>query len=68
MKNSRLWNKYKGEQMKVWYFVLYALYLLFGCFTIMFIGYYLNMPVWISYLVGGIWGFIVGTDAQQRFN
>lgn len=54
--------------MKVWYFVLYALYLLFGCFTIMFIGFYLNMPVWDSYLVGGIWGFIVGTDAQQGFN
>ena len=54
--------------MKVWYFVLYALYLLFGCFTLAFITYTAGAPVWVMYLAGGIWGFIVGTDANKRFN
>lgn len=54
--------------MKVWYFVLYALYIFFGSFAIMFIGFYLNLPVWISYLIGCVWGYIVGKDATKRFN
>lgn len=52
--------------MKIKYILLYMLYILFGSFTIMFIGFYLNLPVWISYLIGSVWGFIVGTDIENR--
>lgn len=47
--------------------VLYLLYLFFGCFTIASIIYAIGLPVWIMYLAGGIWGFIIGTDANKRF-
>lgn len=53
--------------MKVWYFILYMLYLLFGCFTLAFVMYSSGTPVWVIYLTGGIWGYIVGTDANKRF-
>lgn len=55
--------------MKVWYFILYALYLLFGCFTLAFILEGLNVEsLAISFVLGGAWGVIVGRDAIKRFN
>lgn len=48
-------------------FILYTLYVVFGCFTIMLIGYYFNLPVLISYIIGGIWGYIVAIDRTKRF-
>lgn len=55
--------------MKVWYFVLYALYLFFGCFTIAFVLKETNISsATISFIVGGAWGAIVAHDALKRFN
>lgn len=54
--------------MKVWYFVLYALYLLFGCFTLAFILKELNVESQaIGFVLGGAWGFIVANDAVSRW-
>jgi hypothetical protein len=55
--------------MKVWYFILYALYLLFGCFTIAFILTELNIESQaIGFILCGVWGFIIAKDAMSRFN
>lgn len=50
--------------MKVWYFVLYALYWLFGCFTIAFIT--MDSQT-IGVILGCVWGFIIAKDAISRF-
>lgn len=49
--------------MKVWYFVLYNLYLLSGCFTLASI----VESQAILFVLGGAWGFIVGRDAISRW-
>lgn len=49
--------------MKVWYFVLYALYLLFGCFTLA-----LMFNETVGLIMGGVWGAIVANDALKRFS
>lgn len=54
--------------MKVWYFVLYALYLLFGCFTLAFTLKELNVEsdaIW--FVLGATWGCVVANDAISRW-
>lgn len=41
-------------------FLFFMLALAFGDFTILFIGYLLDWSTYISYLLGGIWGFVAG--------
>lgn len=40
-------------------FLVYIACLFAGDFTILFIGYFANVPLWVSYFCGGIWGVII---------
>ena len=46
--------------MKLGWFVFFMLSLVFGDFTILFVGYWLDWNIVISYLLGGLWGFFAG--------
>jgi hypothetical protein len=52
--------------MKFLDFIFFMLCLLSGCFTIMCVCSLLNIPVLVSYIIGGFWGFWVGKDFQKR--
>lgn len=41
-------------------FVMFTLCILAGDFAILFIGFLSNIPLWLTYFFGGLWGFVVG--------
>lgn len=41
-------------------FVIFALCILAGDFAVLFIGFSADIPVWLTYFFGGLWGFVVG--------
>ena len=57
--------EYKGDKMKMGLFLFFMLSLVFGDFTILFVGYWLNWNTVISYLLGGLWGFVAGIYLQR---
>lgn len=52
--------------MKIKYFLLFALYLLLGCFTINAICVIIKAPVIISYIFGMIYGGFIGHRLYQK--
>lgn len=53
-------NKSKELEMNILNFIICNLCILFGCFTILCVGYWLELPIVIISIIGGIWGYIVG--------
>ncbi len=41
-------------------FVIFTLCILAGDFAILFIGFLADIPLWLTYFFGGLWGFVVG--------
>ena len=41
-------------------FVIFTLCILAGDFAVLFIGFLADIPAWLTYFFGGLWGFVVG--------